>query len=294
MSEMLKSSGEKSTENKGSVTGFEALAEMNGKFDPNRAKSLVERDQPKSAEKTKVENKSAGYLIAVSEKQEKELSPADAANEYLSLMDELSQGFTNPYYKNGVEHRGEQHTANHILRDLGLKYSNNPHYRHFGYIGTEANNKKDGIDYTLERMGVADAIIGYEIGWKEEGAKVGEKIGQIDKSIADLDAAYAEKGKIGKFFGKRKYEKARKELEDSKWTLKYQFNQKYNKHMEKELAIAYNDRGNYDFNGGDYGRSKNEERNRQFFGLDDPGRAKKVERAMELRQKYKAEWTKKK
>ena len=121
-------------------------------------------------------------------------------------------------------------------------------------------------------MGVADAILANEIGWRDDGEKVGKKIEQIDKSIADLDADYAKKGRLGKFFGKRKYERAKKELEQSKRTTEYQFSRKYNGNIAKELAIAYNERGDYDYNGGDYGESQNETRNRQFFGLDDPTR----------------------
>jgi len=293
MSETLKAGGEKSAESIEKASHLEVLTEMSDKFDPDKARSLVEQDKPKSAEKPKTESKGAEYLAVMPEKQEKELSPEDAANEYLLLLDELSQDFSNPFYKNGAEHGGRQHTANHIVRDLGRKYSDNPHYRHRGYIGTEADDE-NGIDYTVERMGVADAILANEIGWRDDGEKVGKKIEQIDKSIADLDADYAKKGRLGKFLGKRKYERAKKELEQSKRTTEYQFSRKYNGNIAKELAIAYNERGDYDYNGGDYGESQNETRNRQFFGLDDPERARKVERAIELRRKYEAEWSKKK
>lgn len=292
MSETIKSGGEKAAENAG-AGHLEVLTEMSGKFDPNKARSLAERDRPKRAEKPK-EVKGAEFLAVMPEKREKELSPQDAANEYLSLLDELSQEFTNPFYKNGAEHGGEQHTANHIVRDLGRKYSDNPHYRHRGYIGTEANGE-DGVDYTVERMGVADAILANEIGWRTEGVTVGKKMEKVDQDIADLDADYSKKGRLGKFFGKRKYERAKKELEQSKRVMQFQFEKKYNGNIARELAVAYNERGRSSgWNGHDYGQSQNEAHNRQFFGFDDPERAKKVERAIELRQKYEAEWNKKK
>ena len=290
MSETFKTGGEKPAENVGTASHLEVLTGMSGKFDPNKAKSLAERDKPESAKKpnTETRDRSSEYLTVMPEKQEKELSPRDAANEYLSLLDELSKDFSNPYYSN--ERKGQHHYASNITIELGRKYSDNPHYRWRGYASTEAGE----TDGTMLRIASADNIIANEIGWRDDGEKAGKKIEQIDKSIADLDANYSKKGRLGKFFGKRKYEKARKEREQSRRAVEYQFGQKYNGNIAKELAISYNERGDYDYNGGDYGQSQNEARNRQFFGLDDPERAKKVERAIELRRKYEAEWSKKK
>jgi len=284
MSETIKTGGEESAENVEATSQFEVLTEMSGQFDPDKARRLAERDK----QKTETRDRSSEYLAAMPEKQEEELSPQEAANEYLSLLDELSRDFSNPYYSN--ERKGQHHYANNITTELGLRYSDNPHYRWSGYASTEAGE----TDGTMLRIASADSIIASEIGWRDDGEEAGKKIEQIDKSIAALDADYSKKGRLGKFFGKRKYEKAKKNLEQSKQTVEYQFGRKYNANIAKELAISYNDRGDYDFNGGDYGRSQNEARNRQFFGLDDPERAKKVERAIELRRKYEAEWSKKK
>lgn len=284
MSETFKTGGEKSAENVEATSQFEVLAEMSDGFDPDRARSLAERDK----RETETRDRSSEHLVAIPEKQEEELSPQEAANEYLSLLDELSQDFSNPYYSN--ERKGQHHYANNITTELGLRYSDNPHYRWSGYASTEAGE----TDGTMLRIASADNIIANEIGWRDGGEEAGKKIEQIDKSIADLDADYSKKGRLGKFFGKRKYEKAKKELEQSKRAVEYQFGRKYNGNIAKELAISYNDRGDYDYNGGDYGQSQNEARNRQFFGLDDPERAKKVERAIELRRKYEAEWSKEK
>ena len=284
MSETIKTGGEESAENIEATSQFEVLTEMSGQFDPDKARRLAERDK----QKTETRDRSSEYLAAMPEKQEEELSPQEAANEYLSLLDELSRDFSNPYYSN--ERKGQHHYANNITTELGLRYSDNPHYRWSGYASTEAGE----TDGTMLRIASADSIIASEIGWRDDGEEAGKKIEQIDKSIAALDADYSKKGRLGKFFGKRKYEKAKKNLEQSKQTVEYQFGRKYNANIAKELAISYNDRGDYDFNGGDYGQSQNEARNRQFFGLDDPERAKKVERAIELRRKYEAEWSKKK
>ena len=290
MSEALKSGGEKSAGNMGSASHLEVLTEMSDKFNPDKARRLAEQDKPKATEKSAgnigVEDK-ASHLAVIPEKQEKELSPQDAANEYLSLLDELSKDFSNPYY--GEERKGSRHYDNNITTELGRKYSDNPHYRWRGYASTEAGE----TDGTMLRIASADNILANEIGWRTEGEKVGKKIEQLDKDIADLDVNYSKKRRLGKFFGRRKYEKTRKALEQSKNTVEHQFNRRYNQNIAKELAISYNEKGNYDYNGGDYGQSQNEVRNRQFFGLDDSERAKKVERAIELRQKYEAEWSKK-
>ena len=290
MPETLKTGGEKSVEGTG-ASHLEVLTEMSGKFDPDKARSLAEQDKPKRAEKFDDEagiERKASHLVVMPEKKEKELSPKDAANEYLALLDELSQDFSNPYYSE--ERKGQHHYAGNITTELGRKYSDNPHYRWRGYASTEAGE----TDGTMLRIASADNILVNEVGWRTEGEKVGKKMEQVDKDIADLDADYSKKGRLGKFFGKRKYEKARKGLEQSKRTMEYQFHRKYNGNIAKELAISYNERGDYDYNGGDYGKSQNEARNRQFFGLDDPERAAKVERAIELRQKYESEWSKKK
>lgn len=281
-------SGEKSSENS---TNLEILTEMSGKFDPDKARTLVERDRQKEPEMPSAEaetetDETVTHLAVIAEQKEKVLSPEDAANEYLSLLDELSQDFLNPCYSD--ERKGQSHYANNITTDLGLKYSDNPHYRWRGYASTEAG----ATDGTMLRIASADCILANEIGWRNGGEKVGEIIEQVDKKIADLDAEYSKKGRLGKFFGKKGYEQARKDLERSKNDAEFNFSRRYNANIAKELAISYNEKGNYDYGNGDYGQSQNESRNRQFFGLDDPERAKKVERAIELRQKYETEWAK--
>ena len=259
-------------------SGIESLAEEAGKFDPDKAMRLQELG--KSEKKVKEER----FLQALPEKK-KELSPKDAADEYLSLLDELSKDFSNPYY--GDERKGDSHYASNITTNLGRKYSENPHYRWKGYASTEAGE----ADGTMLRIASADNILANEIGWREDGEKVGKKIKEIDDNISDLKDDYAKKGKIGKFSGKRKYEKALKALESSKHSEEYKFG-KYNSAIADELAISYNEKGNYR---GDYSEAayRNEERNRRFFGFDDPERAAKIERAIELRKKYENEWSKK-
>ncbi len=286
MTELLKNGGGNSAENAGA-----SLTEMSGKFDPNKAQDLIRQNEPERAGKPNGEvniEGDVGPWTTALEKREEELSPKDAANEYLALLDELSQDFTYPFYKDFRE--GEQHYANNITTELGRKYSDNPHYRWKGYLGTEAGTD----DGTMVRIASADCIIANEIGWRVEGKKVGEGKKQIDELIADLDADYSKKSGLGKFFGGRKYKKARKRLEGYKKDTEIRFNWGgYNRAIARELAISYNEKGDYDWNGGDRGGS-NEARNRRFFGLDDPERAKKVERAIELRQKYEAEWAKRK
>lgn len=289
MSETIKTSGEKSAENVEVASHLEVLTEMGGKFDPNKAESLAERDKPRSVEKPKTGDKSSGHLAVMPEKREKELSPRDAANEYLSLLDELSQDFSNPYYSD--ERKGEHHYANNITTELGREYSDNPHYRWQGHAGTEAGE----TDGTMLRIASADNIIANEIDWRDEGQKIGDKLEKLRKKLSNLDDKYAARSRLGKLFGKRKYQKERRQLQSQETTITYS-TRGYNAGIAKELAISYNESGNYDYDpeNQDFGERKNEERNRRFFGLDNPERAKKVERAIELRRKYAAEWSKKK
>lgn len=213
MSELLKNNSENSTNNN-ETSGLEVLTEMQDKFDPDAAKKLAGQDKPESTESLE------------------KLSPREAANEYLQLLDELSKDFTYPYYSD--ERQGQHHCAPNITTELGRKYSDNPHYRWRGYASTEAG----ATDGTMLRIASADFILANEIGWRNE---------------------------------------------DSNTT-------PYNQNIEQELAISYNDKGNYNYGNGDYGRTNNEARNRQFFGFDDPERAKKVERAIELRKNFENIW----
>lgn len=116
---------------------------------------------------------------------------------------------------------------------------------------------------------------------------------KIDRDIADLDDEYAKKSFLGKFFGKKRYESAKKELEQSKSAIENQSSYN-NKLIARELAISYDESGGTGSHHGEkYDDSQNEEWNRRFFGLDNPERAKKIERAIELRKQYESEWNKK-
>lgn len=226
------------------------------------------------------------------EKQEKELSPQDAANEYLSLLDELSKDFTNPTYQDEYNGQPNHRGGYSFTWDLANKYSNNPNYNR-----NVAGSDPLALDRTTARMGTADAILKAELGWRIEGERVSKKIEQINKELADLDESYAKKGGLAKFFGKRKYEKAKEALGSQQHFAKLNFEKKYNGKIENELAASYDETGGGRFSAypsREARSAKNEEYNRRFFGLDDPERAAKVERAIELRQKYEAEWSKKK
>lgn len=293
MSETLKISGEKSAENT-EASGLEVLTGMKNDFNPDRAKSRAETDGAKSAEKPStergrseaVEKARAEVLATLPGEREKELSPEDAANEYLSLLDELSQDFSNPHYGNS---KMPTSTGVGFARELGRKYSDDPNYRWLGYAGTEA----DPDARTMFRIGMADFILQNEIGWREitdervEASR--EKRNQIDKELADLDAEYSRKGALGKFLGKRKYEQRRVELNRKKGR---PLGQDENTNIARGLAYIYDDEGKRNFNDLiNYQVVDNEALNRRFFGLDDPERAEKVERAIELRQKYANKWT---
>ena len=278
----------------------ESLSELAGGYDKEKAEQTIadkkrelglsEADKPK--ENRVVE---AGLLVAKPEKQEKELSPQEAANEYLSLLDELSQDFTNPQYaKKGLP------TSQFVFipKELGLKYSDNPHYRWSGYAGTEAG----ADDRTIYRMGMADYILENEIKWRgitdEESEKIkaiDENNRQVDEELAALEDEYSKKGRLGKFLGKRKYKESRISIDRSR---QYYHGGKENDEIAKGLDYAYNENARDYSSYGDLSYlskqslAKNEVINRRFFGLDDPERMVKVERAIELRQKYADEWGK--
>lgn len=294
MSEMLKA-GERATESLEVSYGLQSLEKEAGKFNPEEALRLREQDLPGErnwSEKREVQDFSKRqqgeqFLQVLPETQEVELSPQEAAEEYLSLLDDLSKDFSNPYYSD--ERKGDHHYAKNITTDLGRKYSKNPHYRWRGYASTEAGLK----DGTMLRIASADNILANEIGWREEGEKNASAIEKNREEMTKLDESYAKKGWLGKLFGKKKYQKARQELSQLENATKIR-TRHHNQAIAKELAISYNERGNYDRGSGDYGELENETRNRQFFGFDDPERAAKVERAIELRKKYESEWTKEK
>lgn len=280
MSEKLHNN-EMTTESLEVSSGFQSLENEAGNFDPEEALRLREQARPKEQEP-----KEQFLQVLPEEQAERELSPQEAAEEYLSLLDELSKEFSYPRYKDS--HKGQHHYAANITTNLGKKYSKNPHYHMCGG-GTESGP----TDGTMFRIASADKILASEIGWREEGEKNAAAIEESREKIAKLDEDYAKKGWLGKLIGKRKYEKTRLELSNIERSVSWR-TQKYNKAIEKELAISYNEEGDYDYNNGDYGKSKNEARNRQFFGLDDPERAAKVERAIALREQYEPAWTKEK
>lgn len=310
MSEQLKPSTETLSPDPETSHGLNALAEMADKFDPEAAARRVEAakqantdlspepsepnpeatsfepvpEEPNPSDSSEQPAINAPKFIdlAAFERERKEPTPKEAADEYLSLLDELSQGFTNPYYSN--ERQGQHHYAPNITTDLGKKYSKNPHYRWQGYAGTEAG----ATDGTMLRIASADNILKNKILWREDGAKNAEKLEQTKSALTALDEDYSKKSPFAKFFGKRKYNKQRAQLENTISSINYQTT-KHNKNIAQELAISYNDRGDY-AGTPRTAAEQNEARNRQFFGFDDPKRAAKVERAIALRQKYEAIW----
>lgn len=310
MSEQLKPSTETLSPDPETSHGLNALAEMADKFDPEAAARRVEAakqantdlspepsepnpettsfepipEEPNPSDSSEQSAINAPKFIdlAAFEQERKEPTPEEAADEYLSLLDELSQGFTNPYYSN--ERQGQHHYAPNITTDLGKKYSKNPHYRWQGYAGTEAG----ATDGTMLRIASADNILKNEILWREEGSKIDNQLEQTRSELTALDESYSKKSPFAKLFGKRKYNKQRAQLENTLSSLSHSTTS-YDRNIAQELAISYNSQGDYAGNPRT-ADTQNEARNRQFFGLDDPERAAKVERAIALRQKYETIW----
>lgn len=285
MSEQLKPSTEILSPDPETSHGLNALTEMADKFDPEAAAQRVEaakqananlspepsrhnpeatsfepipeEPNPSDSSEQSAINAPKSIDLAAFEQERKEPTPEEAADEYLSLLDELSQGFTNPYYSN--ERQGQHHYAPNIT-----------------------------TDGTMLRIASADSILKNEILWREEGSKIDNQLEQTRSELTALDESYSKKSPFAKLFGKRKYNKQRAQLENTLSSLSHSTTS-YGRSIAQELAISYNSQGDYAGNPRT-ADAQNESRNRQFFGLDDPERAAKVERAITLRQKYEAVW----
>lgn len=265
---------------------IDTLSSLSGKFNPDEARRAQDkRREAMAAEREKREmepaNSNFGHLALLVETHNKELTPQDAANEYLSLLDELSQDAKNPVYSNGNVPTG---TGLGLVKDIGGKYSENPHYRYAGYAGSEAGDN----DRTLFRMGMADFILKNEIEWRKISDEDIKEIEENNKQLEKLESDFAKKSRLSQFFGRKKHEK---EIADFKHGRRFTMPYEENQLIEQGLEYLYNDVADFGYHHETI-RKESEAECRHFFGLDDPERAKKIERAIELRQKYEKEWQK--
>ncbi len=261
------------------------LESMAGEFDLKKAEGAASED----------------LKILDSEKEEV-LTTADAAKEYLGLLDELSQDFT--LYKDNSAHHTPQYG---FVKDLGKNYSDDPNYHWFGYRGTEA----DPTSNTIVRMAAADNILEAEIDWRREGdPNYVDEISELSKKKEAIEKDYQGKSFLERWAGRKQHKMEISRIDGEIGRLRWHRPRPANMRIAEELDISYGksnrvmaggyERASQDGIGPNTGMAeraeiadkKNEELNRRFFGFDDPERAAKIERAIELRKQYADEWSK--
>ena len=319
MAEILKTNGEKPTENIGATSHLEVLTDMSGKFDAEKAKKLAEQDKPK---KTKTEKST--YLEIMPKKSEmkavEELTPEEASKEYLDLLMDLSANFTSA---EGKTSRAAEYDARGNLMVYNNGYSGKER-RIVGQIYETATGKKfkdeelkgnykDGwkdkyIDRELA-LGMADDIISAELSWRTAGESTTIEAEKAEKATLEQERdeakhklAKIEHGIFGKIkkafytnFRSKEYSRLYNLANLQPKTKAEQRTKEANARLQKALEAAYSeDYGyghhnlNYDHTYGDgaYAGKINSEYNDKFF---DKARQEKIDRAVELRKKIIAE-----
>lgn len=319
MSETLKTGGEKSAENAGATGHLEVLTEMRGKFDPNKAKSLAERDKPK-----KPESATSTHLEVLSKKPEKksveELTPEEASKEYLDLLMDLSSNFTSA---EGKSSRAAEYDAKGNLQVYNNGYSGKES-RIVGQIYETATGKnfhdeesngnyKDGwqdkyVDRELA-LGMADDIISAESDWRAAGESTTIEAEQSEKATLEQEKTEAknkldkiEHGIFGKLkkafyvnFRNKEYNRLYNLANRQPQTKAEQSASRANAKLQKALEAAYSEDYGYGHHrlsyehtsrDGSYSDKINGEYNDKFF---DKARKEKIDRAVELRRKLEAE-----
>lgn len=318
MSETLKAGGEKSAETM-NTSHLEVLTEMSGKFDANKAKQLAEADKPKKSEASV----GATHLEVLTKKPEqktvKDLTPEEAAKEYLDLLMDLSANFTSAegkssrvatYDKDGnlqVHNRGY---SGEDRRIVGQVYETATGKKFRDERGHFEDGKWDDkyIDRELA-LGMADDIISAESDWRAAGESTTIEAEQSEKATLEQEQAEA-KGKLEKIehgiFGKLKkafyvnfrnkeYNRLYNLANRQPQTKAEQNASKANTRLQKALEAAYSEDYGYGHHklsyehtsrDGSYSDKINGEYNDKFFN---EARKKKIDRAVELRRKLQSE-----
>lgn len=317
MSETLKTGGEKSAENTG-ASHLEVLTEMSDKFNPERARSLKEKDKNK-----KSETKTSTHLEVLSKKTEKksveELTSEEASKEYLDLLMDLSANFTSA---EGKSSRVASYDKDGNIQVHNRGYSGEDK-RIVGQVYEVATGKKvreergkfnDGKweDKYLDRelaLGMADDIISAESDWRAAGESTTVEAEQSEKAILEQERTEAkskldkiEHGIFGKLkkafyvnFRNKEYNRLYNLANRQPQTKAEQSASKANTKLQKALEAAYSEDYGYGHHklsyehtsrDGSYSDKINSEYNDKFF---DKARKEKIDRAVELRRKLESE-----
>lgn len=317
MPETLKTSDEKSAENTGS-NRLQVLTEMNSKFDPEKAKTLAEKDRAK-----KSETATSTHLEVVPEKPKQksveELTPEEASKEYLDLLMDLSANFTSA---EGKSSRVASYDKNGNVQVHNRGYSGEDR-RIVGQIYETATGKKfreerskfnDGKweDKYLDRelaLGMADDIISAESDWRAAGESTTIEAEQSEKNTLEQEKSEAkikldkiEHGIFGKLkkafyvnFRNKEYSRLHNLANRQSQTKAEQNASRANAKLQKALEAAYSEdygyghhKLSYEHTSRDrsYSDKINSEYNNKFF---DKAKKEKIDRAIELRRKLEAE-----
>lgn len=192
------------------------------------------------------------------------LSTEDAAHEYLSILAELSSNFTNPRSVTNALPNGD-------TRKIGTNINN--------FIN--AYDKQGDFSKINFRLDQANSIIDAEIAWKESG----ERYALAKTKLEDLENARSKQGLFKKIFSYGKYKRNRQDITKEigrEEIITY----KSNILIQSFLGRNYSETNQNSYYPSDLKTSpeKNTDQNSKFFDVDD--RSKKIQRAIELKQKY--------
>jgi hypothetical protein len=200
-------------------------------------------------------------LEAVGPKEEKELTPKEAQDEYVKLVMELGQDMLDSNPDIGKNMSGLYTT--YSTTDEGFLGKN-------GYLQIDRHGTT-GYEKATAFTAVKNALDA-EIAWEEGGKQYTD----AKKALVDWDEAQP-KSFLKKIFGRGKRKRERQQLMDEVWRAQKKV-KGANVLLEKSLAVGYEEGIR-----GDYKKKDNGQLNERFFAED---RMEKIHRAMELRKKY--------
>ena len=318
MNNMEKPTGGEKPAGKGELNSLGTLAEMGDKFNPDKARLLAEQDKPKESKEVSTD------LDALSKKSEQkpveELTPEEASKEYLDLLLDLSANFTSA---EGKSSRAAEYDAEGNLHVYNNGYSGKSD-RIVGQLYETATGKnfrdeerksnyRDGwednyIDRELT-LGMADDIIAAESSWRAAGESTTPEAEQAEKAVLEQERAEAkskldkiEHGIFGKLkkafyvnFRNKKYNQIYSLANREPQTAAEQYTEWANAKLQSALEAAYSEDYGYGHHKLSYAHTSrdntytdkiNSEYNDKFFSQD---RQAKIDRAVELRRKLRAE-----
>lgn len=317
MSETLKTSGEKSQENT-EASRLKVLTKMSDKFDPEKARSLAEKDEAKKPETT-ISTHPEVPSTKPEKKSVEELTPKEASREYLDLLMDLSSNFTSAegkssrvasYDKHGniqIQHRGYSGEDRRIVGQI-YETATGKKFRSEREKFSDGKWEDKYVDRELA-LGMADDIISAESDWRAVGESTTIEAEQAERAALEQERSKA-RSKLNKIehgiFGKikkasyvnlrnKEYNRLYNLANHQPQTQAEQNTSKANTRLQKALEAAYSEDYGYGHHrlsdehasrDRNYSDEINSEYNDKFFNKT---RKEKIDRAVELRRKLEAE-----